>query len=112
MPMNKVPRSEPISKAVFHQRLREWVEAGNEKCIGDPDVPGVTPWLMVTEGDHRFRLHADTAREGVVDYLRLVTQFGDTLAWTVVPNQRGHENAVAFGPDAERPRHFYLYLDD
>jgi hypothetical protein len=44
-----------------------------------------------------------------------VDRFGDELAWTIVQNQNRKSrkmNAVAYGPEQERVRRFYLYLAD
>jgi hypothetical protein len=59
-------------------------------------------------GPHEF--HADVRRDAVEGYLRLVDLYGDDLEWTVVENQRGRPNAVAYGPRQERVTPFYLYL--
>jgi hypothetical protein len=112
MPIEKVAKSAPISKSDFHERLKSWFDETDERCIGDPDVPKFSHWVFIVDGEQRFRLHADTARQGVNEYLALVSIHGDDLVWSIVANQRGIENAAAFGPNRERPKLFYLYLDE
>src|SRR4051812_9415392 len=101
MPMEQVSRSRAIDRATFHARLRGWCNLNSEYQIGDAAF-GQTTWLYVTDGGSVYRLNADTKRDGVAEYLKLVDLCGDELAWQVVPNQRGNENAVAFGPEAVR----------
>jgi hypothetical protein len=76
----------------------------------EPEVPGVTPWIYVQEGKDLYIRHADVSHEAVRRYLDLVDQYGDGLEWTIVTNQRGRKNAVAYGPNRERVTPFYLYL--
>lgn len=111
MPMERVRRDKAISKAEFHERLRTWLDQTNDNTIGPPDVVGVTPWVMIMDGPTRFRLHADTPRVAVSSYLQLVALGGDELTWSVVPNERGNENAVVYGPEMNRITSFYMYLD-
>jgi hypothetical protein len=110
MPMERVRTAEAISKPEFHTRLRAWVHNTEDSAVGPPDVPGVTPWVYVTDGRARYEFHADVQRDAVEGYLRLVDLHGDDLEWTVVENQRGRPNAVAYGPRQERVTPFYLYL--
>jgi hypothetical protein len=64
----------------------------------------------VQEGKDLYIRHADVSHEAVRRYLDLVDQYGDGLEWTIVNNQRGRKNAVAYGPNRERVTPFYLYL--
>jgi len=110
VPMQRVRTAEAITKPEFHSRLRAWLRDTDEATIGPPDVPGVSPWVYIHDGGTRYEFHADVKREPVERYLQLVDRYGDELAWTIVANQRGKENAVAYGPDKERFTPFYLYL--
>ena len=49
---------------------------------------------------------------GRFGHLQLVDRYGDSLEWTVVPNQRGRRNAIVYGPDRIRLVSFYFYLVD
>jgi hypothetical protein len=111
MPMKMVTRSEPISKAELHRRLQVWMNSDNERQIGDLDVQGRTPWIWIKDGSDLFRLHSDTKREGVADYLGLANEIGSELEWTVISSQKGNPTKVAFGPNKETVRGFYLYVD-
>jgi len=119
MQMEKVLRKAAISKRELHRRLRQFIIDSAADDAADPIIGprelvggnlGVTPWVHVIQAGCLFCLHADVRRSAVVQYLKLVDRFGDDLAWTVVRNQRGRENAVAYGPEAERVTPFYNYL--
>ena len=110
MPMQRVKRKEAITKRQFHSLLRSWHRKSNDEQIGDVTVAGVTPWVYVEDNGSRYRLHSDTGRQAVADYLTLVDRFGDAIVWSVVPNTRGRRNAVAYGPSKERIVSFYFCL--
>jgi hypothetical protein len=120
MTLEKVSRKEAIDRATLHRRLREWVAATARSDVIDPTIGpisnacgpiGVSAWVHVRDdGGGLFCLHADVKRSSVVKYLERVDRHGDGLAWTVVPNQRGRMNAVAYGPDAVRITPYYFYL--
>jgi hypothetical protein len=107
MPIEKIGAGSAVSRSAFDAILAEWFQTG-ENQIGDADH-GITAWVHVREGDDVFRLNSDTTREGVERYLQLVRQYEDRLEWSVVENERGNMNKVAFGPEAETIRYFYLY---
>lgn len=110
MPMERVPASKAFSRTEFHQQLRQWLANTSDAQIGGEDVPGVTAWIYVEHFGDNYRLHADTKREAVEEYLKLVALYGEELEWSVVANKRGNENAVVHGPDQKRVTSFYLYL--
>lgn len=110
MSMDQVSRADAISKPAFHARLRAWLSGTDESIVGSPDVPGLSAWVYVHDGGNLYKLHADAKRAAVSEYLSLVDQLGDGLAWTIVPNERGNMNAVAYGPAKTRIVPFYFYL--
>jgi hypothetical protein len=79
MPMEQVSLGDAIPKRAFHARLRAWLDSTDDTVVGDPDVPGVKAWVHVRDGDSRYKLYADTRRDAVADYLRLVDQWDDNL---------------------------------
>jgi hypothetical protein len=110
MPMDPVPRGEPISKHEFHRRLRAWFATG-EKTIGPSGIDERTAWVYIKDGDWVYQLHVDAHREAVEAYLELVNRYGDDLEWRLVPSRSGKTTAVGFGPSAERPEPvLYLYF--
>ena len=115
MPMEQVSKDRPLTKAQFHQRLREWVNStstdGNQ-IVGPEGVDGRMRWIYVHDGRHLFVLHADTPRHAVDQYLSLAAEYGDELLWTVARSRRGKMTAVAYGPDdpPQRIVPFYLYM--
>lgn len=110
MPIPRVPPSEAIGREEFHHVLKDWIENSDEDIIGDPAEPGVKAWIHTKEPGRLFRLHADTPRHAVENYLELVARQREDVEWVVVPNNRGKLNAVAFGPKLERVKSLYLYL--
>ena len=110
MPMKQVPRNQALTKAEFHQRLREWFHDTGERTVGSDEVDGRTRWIYVRDGADLFVLHADTSREAVEWYLQTVAANGDDLRWEVAPSQRGNMTAVAYGPERLRNTSFYLYV--
>jgi hypothetical protein len=110
MPMQRVHWDQALTKAEFHARLRAWLRDDEARIDGGRDGDGRAPWVHVRDGHALYKLHADTKRQGVADYLALVRQHGDDLAWTVVASQSGKPSAVAYGPTAQKVRRFYLYV--
>lgn len=111
MPMPRVRRHEPISRAEFHELLQEWLDGGDEPTIGDPGSDeGRTAWIWIQDDGLTLRLHGETTREGVAAYLRLLAQHGPGLRWTMAPSRRNNPNRIAFGPGAETIPGFGLYL--
>jgi hypothetical protein len=107
--MIEVKRNEPLTKAEFHKRLREWM-VNDDKQIGDISAHDRKAWIHVQSDSQLFQLHADTKRDAVKQYLDLVDSLGDDLQWEVVPSQMKKMSAVAFGPDKIRITSFYLYI--
>ena len=110
MPTERTHRSNPISKRDFHVALMDWLANTSDAIVGSEAVDGRTPWIHVLDGDTMFVLHADTRRDSVLHYLKLVAIHGESIAWKVVPSQRKRMTAVAYGPSEERYKPFYLYV--
>jgi len=111
MPLVPTSQSQPLSKSEFHTRLREWIETTNESRVGDPDDDNRKPCAYISDGGKVFRLHSDTKRKGVEEYLTIVDARGDDLPWYIVESRTGKKVAVAFDSDSSPLHHFYLYLD-
>jgi hypothetical protein len=101
-------RNEPISKGKFNRRLKKWID-GNEETIGIKGDFNRVPLVFVQDGTEIFRLNRDTTRNGVIEYLKLVAKYGNDLEWRRIIGQRGKGTSVAYGPEHERVRFFYLY---
>lgn len=107
-----VTREHAVSRSDFEGRLREWSErATDAEWIGDDSARGQQPWIHVRHGGRVFALSADTKCSGVREYLRLVSTEPE-LAWSIVANQHGRVNKVAFGPSRITVALFYLYALD
>jgi antitoxin (DNA-binding transcriptional repressor) of toxin-antitoxin stability system len=110
--MERVRRRNPVSKAEFHRRLQNWFELSDEGIIGDPDADGRTAWVWVQDGSLLAKLHADTPREAVEAYLRVLRSHGEPLKWSVAASQRGTPSKLAFGPEGTVLSSFYMYVAD
>lgn len=112
MPMERLGRGEWISKAEFHDRLSRWFREAREDVIGDPAVHRRTAWLWIRDGHTLAKLHADTTRAAVAEYLVIVQSSPAPLAWHVVPSATGHRTRIAFGPERVTIPNFHLYADE
>lgn len=109
MPLQRVHWDQALAKAELHARLRDWLGHREDHIDGGSDNDGRAPWVYVRDGQPLYKLHADTKRQGVEEYLALVGQYGDNLVWTVVASRSGKPSAVAYGPQ-QKVRRFYLYV--
>lgn len=109
-PMARVERDAWITRLEFHRRLEDWYRRSRAPVIGDPDVPGMTGWVFVRDGHLLAKLHADTTRAGVAEYLQLLRSHRGELAWSVVESARGQPTKIAFGAERVVVPGFYLYL--
>jgi hypothetical protein len=111
MPMDKVPRSNPISKRDFHSRLRTWLSTGDDRISGKDKAVCGWPWIHVQDSGSIYNLQGDSKRDGVQAYLGRVADQGDDIPWFPVPNQQnGSPNAIAFDPDRGQIPGFYLFV--
>lgn len=110
MPIERVPRKEPLTKAEFHSRLWEWLDTTDEEIVGSANVDARKGWVHVTDGGRVYELHPDTRRSAISWYLDRVAIHGDGIQWIVVPTQKGKLRAVVHGPKEERLKSLYLYL--
>lgn len=110
MPIRKIAKADAVSRHLLNEMLQQWLRETDEKQIGDESVQGRSPWVYIKEGGRVFRVHADTKRSGVKEYLQIVKDHEPEAVWHIVRNQRGRMNSVAFGPELIKPRGFYLYL--
>jgi hypothetical protein len=109
-PMERVERDAWITKLEFHRRLEDWYRESRAPLIGDPGVPGMTGWVFVRDGHMLAKLHADTTRAGVGEYLALLRSQRGELPWYVVESARGQPTKIAFGAERRIIPGFYLYL--
>lgn len=107
-----IPRGHDCqSKSDFTELLRWWFETTDEATIGDVGTFGGKPWLWVQTGSQRCHLNADTRRDGVRKYLKMVAREHGKLTWHAVANNRRAVNKVVFGADMQPVKYFYLYTD-
>jgi hypothetical protein len=109
-PKNALPRNTletALTKAEFHRLLESFL-ATSSQVIAEKEH-GQTPWVWVKSLGGRFYLHADTTREGVDHYMRLIEELGDLLKWHVIKNERGRMNKVAFGDNKIVIPGYYMY---
>ena len=109
MPMERVRKIKSITKAEFHQRLREWIDT-DEYQIGPEGNFGATGWIFVRDGGSFYKLNADTKRPAVKQYVQNLVLLGEDVEWHTVENSRGNMTAVAYGPEQRRCTSFYFYF--
>jgi hypothetical protein len=110
MPLERVGRSEALSKSEFHQRIRDWLDNTDHKVIGPEGIKyHRTGWVHVRDGSNILVLNADTPRDAVDRYLQMVNRFGNDWQWNRAESQRGKMTAVEYGPDKLRCKSFYFY---
>jgi len=98
------------NRKAFDDWLLNWYRNTNEKTVGDVGDFGQQAFLWVEENELKYRLNADTKREGVKGYLDLLDKNNGSIKWTVVANLKGKMNKIAFGDNEIKIRGFYLYL--
>jgi hypothetical protein len=97
-----------INKSELNQCLWDWYENTDEETIGDIGNYGGSVLLRIIAGLSSYNLNADTKREGVKEYLDLLND-NQNLEWSIVLNQKGNLNKVAFGEEDAIIEGFYLY---
>ena len=107
-----INNSNILTRQSFDSWLLNWYQNTNEKTVGDIGNFKQQAFLWVEENGAKFRLNADTKREGVEIYLNLLKENYGSLNWSIVANLKGKINKVAFGEDKIKIRGFYLYLVD
>jgi hypothetical protein len=110
MPMERIRRSQALSKFEFHKRLRDWLDDTDDAFIGPESIDGRTGWIHVHDGSNVFVLHADTGRDAVRQYLQTVAVHRNDLGWEITQSQRGNMTAVVYGPKKIRYKSFYFYV--
>jgi len=108
MPLERVRRATPLSRAEFEERLRAWYQSTDETRIGDGGSYGGAPWVWVRHGTGLYHLNADTKREGVGAYLNLLAK-EPSLRWIVGEGRAGKLTKVLFGDRQVAIPGFYLY---
>jgi hypothetical protein len=111
--IEQVRREHALSLNAFNAvlaRFGNWADA--DAMIGGSPKAGNQPWLWVDRDGTRYYLNADTKGDGVAAYLALLARHGPALTWSIVANNRGKMNKVAFGPDRVKISGFYLYRAD
>jgi hypothetical protein len=111
MSLERVRRDQALTKSEFNRRLRAWPETNGDATIGPVDHDRRTGWVYVRSGSNVFRLNADTKRNAVDEYLKMVTLHGDELQWEIVASAKDKMTAVAYGPDRIHLPSFHLYTD-
>jgi hypothetical protein len=104
-------RESAIRREEFHAELRAWLDDSLEGTVGDPTAYGGPAWLWVRHGGSTFYLDAESGRDGVRSYLRMVEAEGGDPDWTVVEDADSGVERVGFGPRCEQIPGFLFYRD-
>jgi hypothetical protein len=105
--MNRhLPRTSVDGVEPLKDMLARWLASSSAPTIGPTDgTYKGAPWITGKLGGRRFRLNADTTRDGVASALH-----GRGI-WRVVKNRRGNVNLVTPGSTGVVPG-WYCYLID
>ena len=107
MAMLKIGKKNPITKAEFHRRLREWFTTTNEKQIG----PGKSRYICIYDNGEYYFIHSDARRFAVKQYLSLVDQFGDSIEWKKDWSIKNRYTLIKFCPAKIFVRSLLLYSE-
>lgn len=92
--------------------LEGWLARSPAVTVGDVGSYGRKPWVWIDLGGRRARLHADTTRAAVRNYLDHVRVHGADADWHVVANNRGWINKILFAPPGGDASGWYCYLTE
>lgn len=92
-------RESAIRREDFHRALRTWLDESLDDRIGDPESHAGNAWLWVRHGGDHYYLNADTTRDGIRRYVRLVADDGGDPDWTMKDSEEGVRERVAVGRD-------------
>lgn len=98
-----------VSRDKFHTALADFI-TGGAATVGDVRF-GQTPWIWISYLGHTYYLNSDSTAAGVAKYLDLLQRSGGDLPWSVVANERGIEDKVAFGPEQWVIDGFHLHRE-
>jgi hypothetical protein len=99
------------NKPEFYQVLERWLENTRAPTIGPVGKYGGRAWISMDLGGNRMAvLNADTRRAAVQAYVNDVRARGADVPWSILPNQRGRWNKLAFRADGEELPGWYCYL--
>lgn len=98
-------------KVALLRLLKDWLEVSSAPTIGDVGTFGRTPCIFITlDKDLTAVLNADTKRAAVEQFVDDTRVRGADVPWSVVPNQRGRVNKLAFRADGAETPGWYCYL--
>ena len=103
--------STPHTRQRFNELLKSWYQNNSEDTVGTCGDYGGVAFLWAVHDSNKYYLNADTKRSGVGEYLEMLKRYANNLQWSVVKNQNGTMNKIAFGPEKKKIRGFYLYVD-
>lgn len=103
--MNKTGKKNPITKADFHEQLRDWFHTTNESQVG----PGQSQHVVIRDNSEFYRFDADTKRPAVQEYLTYADKYGDSIIWQPTKSAKDKQTKIAIGPNADVMSSLYLY---
>ncbi|MGO9266798.1 MAG: hypothetical protein ACLQBA_18280 [Candidatus Binataceae bacterium] len=90
--------------------LMDWLNESSARTIGDFGDFGKIPCILIAlDGGVTAKLHADTKRDAVKEYVEDARARGADAAWTVVANRDGPANKLVFREDSAKTRGWYCY---
>lgn len=95
--MTQNTRESAMRREDFHKALRAWLDDSFDSRIGDPDSHAGPAWLWVRHGGAHYYLSGATTREGIREYMRLVTSSEGDPQWSAAEGGSAVRDRVAVG---------------
>lgn len=97
------------SRSGLHHDLRQWRCRGGD-IVGDAARYPGTAWIWAEDAGNWYFLRSGATAAGVADYLALVDEHGEALAWRAREDRESGPRLVGFGPNRRTIPGFPLYL--
>ena len=106
--IKKIPYSSPLTdKKELYSILTWWVRlSGSSSTVGDLNgkKSDPTPLVHFKKGDIIFKIHSDTTKDGVKEFLK-----NKENPWLLIENKNGYKNLVTNHINKKPIKGFYMY---
>ena len=90
-------RESALRREDFHQALKHWLDESYDSRVGDADSHAGPAWLWVRHGGHHYYLAAASTRDGIREYMRLVSSARGDPDWLPRRSRSKLRTRVVFG---------------
>lgn len=105
--IKKIPYSSPLAdKNELYSILTWWVRLSDSNTVGDLNgkKSDPTPLVHFKKGDIIFKIHSDTTKGGVKEFLK-----NKENPWLLIENKNGYKNLVTNYINKKPIKGFYMY---